>query len=55
MLTVTPGETVGSQSSDWGTRSYEDALAVLGVHQTLALEDGEGVSNRHTGNSVMLD
>ncbi|GAA0916281.1 hypothetical protein GCM10009549_32460 [Streptomyces thermoalcalitolerans] len=49
------GEAVGGEPPHGGPRADEHTLAVLGLHEPLPLENGEGVSNGHTGNPIMLD
>ena len=55
LLPVPPGEPVGGEPPHGRPGPHEDALAVLGVDQPLALEDGEGVADGHPGYPVVLD
>lgn len=55
LIAVAPGEAVGGEPSYGRSGSYEDALAVLGDGQALALEDGQGVADCHPGDAVVLD
>jgi hypothetical protein len=55
LLTVAPGEPVGGEPPHGRPGPHEDALAMLGMHEPLALEHGEGVADGHPGNPVVLD
>jgi hypothetical protein len=55
LLSMAAREAVGGEAADGWAWSYEDAFAVLGMYETFPLEDGEGVSDRHTGYPVVVD